>query len=198
MQTSNRKTGGGQGAKCARIGCPLLAQGGGAACRDCPGPDFFGRHHECTKCRYHGLGDPRCLVCAGPSDTPSHKGASHVSIDAMPDGGERMLMSRLDTAARPAALAMTDGEADVARRVMSFFVALELDEFALVRHLVAGGNLNTYASINNKPRQYVWKMAKAMIAKSPEIRSIVRERKQPNGRVLTRGGRNSPFQQSLF
>lgn len=187
----------GRDAACARIGCPILGEADRARCASCPGPDFFTRHHECGKCRLNGKGDPRCIVCAGPSDTPSHKGASHVSIDAMPDGGERMLRTRLDTKERHTLAGLSDAEVDAARRMLLFFASLELDEFALVKHLLAGGNLNTYASINNKPRQYVWKMAKRMMEKSPEARCLVKERKQPNGRVLVRD-KASPLQMTLF
>ena len=194
---ATKRTASRKGKACADIGCPLANGEDGDACRDCPGPGFFAQHHECDKCRFHGKGDRRCVACLGPADMPSHGGASHVSIDAMPDGGERIMEQRLDTSAAPARIDLSEGESDVARRVMAFFVALELDEFALVKHLVAGGNLNTYASINNKPRQYVWKMAKAMMARAPEIRAIVKERKQPNGRILAPRGA-SPFQLSLF
>lgn len=196
--TGTKGTAPGNGAACAAIKCPLAGQGDGAACRDCPGPDYFARHHECDKCRFHGRGDARCVICPGPPDDPSHKGASHVSLDAMPDGGERTLGRRIDTSEAHALSGMTDGEAEAARRVMCFFVGLEADEFALVKYLVvSGGNLNTYAAVNNRTRQDVWKMAKAMMRRSPEIRAIVRERKQPNGRVLgPRAG--NPLQLSLF
>ncbi len=197
-QTRSRARGAGaRTARCADIGCPMAVEDGAEECRDCPGADFFTRHHECGKCRFDGRGDRRCVVCQGPSDEPSHKGASHVSIDAMPDGGTKILQSRIDTSIPHAPLAMSEGESDVAHRVMAFFTALSLDEFALVKHLVAGGNLNTYASVNNKPRQYVWNTMKAMLGRFPEIRVLVKERKQPNGRK-PRQYRDNPLQMMLF
>lgn len=138
------------------------------------------RNENCTKCAFHGKGNGRCAICAGPSDEPNHHGASHVSIDAMPDGGVRLLSSRLETGISPARIALSEEGEDVARRILSFFITMSLDEFALVKHLLAGRNLSTYASINNKPRQYVWNAAMKMMRRSPEMRAIVKERNRPS------------------
>lgn len=218
-QASKRKV------ACRDVKCPVLSSRDKTPCAECPGPDFFTRHHECRDrngdCRFFQKGDPRCLICPGPSDEPSHKGASHVGIDATVDAGNRLLCDRVGADeeneaavasiesvgeealmaerledARPSALALSEECADVARKLLGFFMALEMDEFALVKHIMNGGNLNTYALANNTRRQYVWKMAKKMIAKSPELRAIIRERKQPNGRRKSAADRF--FQMTLF
>lgn len=171
-------------AACVKANCPF-AEKSDERCVQCPGPGYFASNHDCHRCFLGGAPDERCRICKGPSDEPSHKGMSVVSIDAMAAGdGDGLLRARIDTKTSHSFLSLTPGEEEVARRVSSFYLALEADEFDLVKHLVNGGNLNIYASIHNTTRQRVWNMAMKMMKRSPEIRAIVKERKQLNGRIL--------------
>lgn len=181
-------------AQCAA--CPMEGKGG-AVCAGCPGPKWFAAHRSCHKCRFDGAGDGRCAICAGAGDEPSHNGASHVYIDATPDMGGRVLEARLDTGISPARIALGEEAEEAVRRLMAFFTALTESEFSLVKWLLSGGNLNTYALANNTRRQYVFRDVKDLMRRSPEIRAIVKERKQNNGRIL-KPRRGAAAEQSLL
>lgn len=102
-------------------------------------------------------------------------------------GGELMALydvSEERKAALDKAQSFTSG---VEKRVADVFLSMTQDEFAIVKHLLAGGNLNTYATVYNTKRQYAFnKMRELMRRSHPEIRAIVKERKQLNGRTLKR------------
>lgn len=215
-----------RGPLCKALRCPHATDNEVSAlhtCKGCPGPAFFCEYHECnTKCPFFSKGDVRCRLCIGASDEPSHQATSVVHLDALAST-DKVESQTLDTADRPddpiddyansadATLAQRDPTAGVraervnlpqealepVRKLLSFFVTLEVNEFALVRYLLNGGNLNTYAIVNNTRRQYVFEDMKRIMAKSPELRAIVKERKQPNGRLL-HGHRGSAFQMDLF
>ena len=202
-----------QTAECAAVKCPYAEAGSPTdRCAECPGPAYFRSHHSCHKCALDGKGDPRCGICAGPSDEPNHKGASHVYIDGLEQGASEAVLEGAMSARRegaPAAGPEADPEAAVeeyvraeaeeaARRVLHFFAALDIGEFAIVKHLLAGGNLNTYALVNNRTRQDVWKQAIRAMRRLPELRAIVKERRQANGRAAPAARRENPMQMTLF
>ena len=116
------------------------------------------------------------------------------------DAHDEIRQKQIETNLRPSGLALSEEAADAVRKVLGFFASMEVKEFALIKYLLspgANGNLATYASINNMPRQYVWNMAMRMMRRSPELRVIVKERKQKNGRILG-ARRGDAMQMTLF
>ena len=225
--TSERRARRAREATCESVGCPYVGVAERCRECPGPAffTQYHECINKRGECQFYNKKDQRCIICPGPSNEPSRRGVGVVSFDAMVDGGNALQRERIDAAEdeeaaaeaaadaidaadavcaegvetriRPGGLALSEEAADAVRKVMGFFASMEVGEFALVKHLLAGGNLNTYALCNNTKRQYAWNMVMRMMRRSPELRAIVKERKQPNGRVLSQGGED-PRQMMLF
>lgn len=141
-------------------------------------------------------GSPSCIALS-PEDTDKARAALRffTGLDELTfgyvrgtlHGGELMALYDVSDE-RKAALAKAQSfTSGVEKRVADVFLSMTQDEFAIVKHLLSGGNLNTYATVYNTKRQYAFnKMRELMRRSHPEIRAIVKERKQLNGRTLKR------------
>lgn len=177
-------------------------------CAICPGPSDEPNHHGESHVSIDAMGGvlpgkPLCLdgspacIALSPADTDKARAALRffVGMDELTfgyvrgtlHGGELMALYDVSDE-RKAALAKAQSfTSGVEKRIADVFLSMTQDEFAIVKHLLSGGNLNTYATVYNTKRQYAFnKMRELMRRSHPEIRAIVKERKQLNGRTLKR------------
>ena len=190
--------------------CPLKGASGkpDKRCFICPGPSDEPNHHGEIHVSIDAMGGalpgkPLCLegspacIDLSPEDTERARAALRffTGMDEMTfgyvrgtiHGGELMALYDVSEE-RKAALAKAQSfTSGVEKRVADVFLAMTQDEFSIVKHLLAGGNLNTYATVYNTRRQYAFKRMNVLMRRShPEIRAIIKERKQLNGRTLKR------------
>lgn len=121
---------------------------------------------ECHRCPYNGKGDPICLTCSGPPET-NNKGRSHISMDA---GEGAQTLGEVEAALARHGRESGEGEgydghdpAEVARA----FMALSVEEFGLVRALLAGKTMTKIGRAEGVTKAAISARLKALVERHP-------------------------------
>ena len=128
---------------------------------------------ECHRCRFNGLGDPRCLSCKGPPEV-NHKGRNIVSRDSG-NGRRSKAEVESDTKRIPVARSYTPPVVfEYALEVVYAFSSLSVEEFSLVRMFLNGATQSQMARAQGVTRQAV-SLAVKKLVKKHQIFGVLRE-----------------------
>ncbi len=122
-----------------------------------------------------------CLACPGPEEQPSHKGASHISIDA---GGAQTyaeVEASLQKAHGEDGRAPLDPDDPVVaeamlaggRRVLLYLSDLSKEQVVLLWQLLREGSLAGIGRATGRTRARISKMWRDMVGVRPELAGVV-------------------------
>jgi len=140
----------------------------------------------CHRCEWRNLppDDERrrkaCWSCPGPEEQPSHKGASHISIDA----GNGQTFAEVEASLQkmrgeerepldPDDPVVQEAMAAGARRVILYLKDLSKEQLVLLWQFLREGSLAAVGRQAGRTRARISKMWRDLVAERPELEGVV-------------------------